>query len=196
MIDERWIYLSVILLLVGNLSYAYGVVRGTVRPNRMTWGILSIAPMIAAASMASQHVPFHQSLFTMIVGIDPLIIFTCSFFSQTAAWKLKRFDMLCGALAVGGLVAWQASGNANIAIAFSVFADGMAFLPTLIKAYKYPETEGLTLYVLGAISAVTALLIIDVWDFTHLAFPVYILTADVCAMLFVVRRYLHAPTPV
>lgn len=49
MIDQNWVFLAVSINLVGAIVYAYSVVKGSTRPNRVTWFILSFAPLLAFA---------------------------------------------------------------------------------------------------------------------------------------------------
>lgn len=185
MIDQNWVFLAAIINLIGALLYAYSVVKGNTRPNRVTWFILSFAPMLAFAAMMFQGVTFRESLFTLMTGISPLIIFISTFFAKQPKWKITKFDLTCGALSVLGLILWLILQEGNVAIVFAILADGLAFLPTLIKAFRYPESESPWAFMMGIVATTIALAIVTTYDFKHLAFPLYILTADVLATLFI-----------
>jgi len=90
-------------------------------------------------------------------------------------------------LSVGGLVLWQITGNGYLAILFSILADTLAWIPTFLKSYKYPETENWHFFLLDALAAAIALLAIDTWDFAHWGFPVWIFTS--CTILVVVIKF-------
>ena len=185
MIDQNWIYLGTALNLIGSLIYVLSVLRGKTRPNRVTWFILSFAPMIAFSSMMSQGVEFRQSLMTLTVGVSPLLILISTFFAKQPVWKIERFDLICGGLSILGLVAWLITGQGNTAIVFSILADGLAFLPTLVKAYKQPDSESPYLFIFGMINGAIALAIIQHGDFKHVAFPAYLFVADTAAVLLI-----------
>jgi len=185
MIDQNWVFLAVAINLVGAIIYAYTVVKGKTRPNRVTWFILSFAPILAFAAMMAQGVSFHQSVFTLETGISPLIIFISTFFAKQPKWKITKFDLSCGALSIVGFLLWIILKEGNVAIAFALLADGLAFLPTLVKAFKYPESESPWAFMMGAFAALIALAIITTYDFKHVAFPLYILVADILATLFI-----------
>jgi hypothetical protein len=68
---------------------------------------------------------------------------------------------------------------------FAIAADGLAFLPTLVKAFRYPESESPYAFMMGVVAALIALAIVTTYDFKHLAFPFYILIADILATLFI-----------
>jgi len=115
------------------------------------------------------------SLLTFVVGFGPLIIFIATFVNKKAYWKIRKLDIFCGILSLFGLLLWSVTKNGNLAIIFSVFADGAAGIPTIIKAYNIPESESYQIYQLLAINAIITLLAIKTWNFAHFGFPLYIL---------------------
>jgi len=71
-------------------------------------------------------------------------------------------------------VLWIATGTGLIAIFFAIIADGLAAFPTVIKSFKFPETENWVIYFAASISALITLFTIKVWDFETFAFSLYI----------------------
>ena len=134
----------------------------------------ALAPLIAFAAEIKEGVGI-QSLMTFGVGFSPLLIFLASFVNKKSVWKLRRFDFICGALALFGLLLWYITKNGNLAIFFGILADGAAATPTLLKSYRFPETENYHVYLTAVISATITLLTIDIWNFAHFGFPLYIL---------------------
>ena len=132
MIDSNWIYLGALINLIGSLTYVIATVRGQTKPNRVTWFLWALAPLIAFAAMLGEGVSPLDGLMTFMVGFGPLMIFIASFVNKNSVWKITRFDMICGALSVIGIIAWAFTRTGNIAIFFSIVADGLALLPTLI----------------------------------------------------------------
>ena len=173
MIDEKFVFLAVILNLVGGFSYLIDTLKGKVKPNKVSWLIWGVAPMIAFAAQVKQGVGL-PSLMTFAVGFSPLLIFIASFLNKKAEWKLSTFDIFCGTLSVIGLILWFYTRVGNTAILFSLLSDGLAGIPTIIKAYKAPETEAYLAYLLALIAAIITLLTIKQWDFAHSAFVIYI----------------------
>lgn len=177
MLNENFIIAVVILNLIGGFTYLIPTLRGAIKPNRVTWFIWALAPMIAFVAEIKQGVGL-QSLMTFMVGFVPLIIFLASFVNKNAYWKIGRLDIACGALALVGIGLWGITRVGNLAILFSILADGLGAVPTVVKSYHAPETESYLVYLLAAISAVITLLTITAWNFEHYAFPAYILLID------------------
>lgn len=77
------------------------------------------------------------------------------------------------------LVAWFLSKDANIAIVLSLTSDMLAALPTLIKGWKFPETENGWLYLGSVVSASASFTEINHWTFAEVAFPIYLILIGV-----------------
>lgn len=181
MISEKFVWLAAIIELIGGLSYVIATLRGKTRPNRVSWFLWFLAPMIAFASQLHQGV-YAQALLTFMAGFNPLLVLIATFISHKSQWKITRLDVICGSLSVMGLAFWLLADAPNVAIFFSIFADAMAGVPTIIKSYKEPETEHGLVFLGGAIASVITLLTIQGWKFQNAAFSVYILI--ICVILF------------
>jgi hypothetical protein len=185
MIHENWAYVAAVINVLGTLTYVVDVFRGKARPNRVTWGVLTVAPMIAFASMLSQGVSFAQSIMTFSVGFSPFLIFVSSYLVKHPAWQLKKFDIVCGLLSILGLLLWWVTGEGNVAIVFSILADGLAFLPTLVKSYFHPDTESPWTFMASEIATIMGLMTVTKWNFEHVGFQLYILVANIAAIAFI-----------
>jgi type IV secretory pathway TrbD component len=60
-------------------------------------------------------------------------------------------------------------------------------MPTVVKAYRQPETENYSVFLFGAISAGITLLTIKTWNLANYGFPIYILA--ICALLFALIKF-------
>lgn len=174
MLNENFVIVGFFVLLAGNLGYIKDTLNGKVKPNRVTFFLWSLAPLIAFFAEIKQGVGL-ESLMTFGVGFSPLIILIASFFNKKTQWKLGWFDFVCGALSLCGLFLWWITKTGDVAITFSIIADGLAALPTIVKTFRYPETESPLLYFTAAISATLTLLTLKNWTFASYGFPLYIL---------------------
>jgi hypothetical protein len=76
-------------------------------------------------------------------------------------------------------ILWVFINSTDFAILFALVGDGFACLPTIIKAWKYPETEtGLT-FVAGFVATLLVLPSIPVWNIQNAGFQIYLLVANV-----------------
>jgi hypothetical protein len=186
MLDERLIIVSTIIYFIGGLSYLIDTLKGKVKPNRITWFLWAVAPLIAFSAELQKGVGL-VSLMTFSMGFLPLLVFIATFINKKSYWKVKNRDYICGGLSFLGLGLWYITKEGNIAILFSILADGFAAVPTIIKSYYHPETETSKVYLLAAFNAAVTLLTIKVWSFAHYSFPLYILI--LCVLLFILIKF-------
>jgi hypothetical protein len=125
-----------------------------------------------------------------MAGLVPLLIFLASFINPNSYWKLTWFDAACGALAITALAVWLIVDSPRIAIVLLVLGDLFAALPTLLKSWKYPETETGITFVAGFASCLLVLPSITVWNIENAAFQVYLLIVNFFLFLSVYRTKL------
>jgi hypothetical protein len=147
----------------------------------------SIAPLIAFFAQIKQGVGL-EALMTFSTGFLPLTIFIASFVNQQAEWKLTRFDLICGILSLLGLALWMITKVGNVAIFFSIVADALAAVPTIVKAYKYPDTEIAWPWIATVFGVVLTLLTLSTLTFANSGFILYILAADLLIYILVQFR--------
>ncbi|MFH1536115.1 MAG: hypothetical protein ABIC96_03555, partial [Patescibacteria group bacterium] len=134
MLNENFVILGAVIAGLGSIKYLIETIQGRVKPNRVTFFLWALAPLIAFSAEIKQGVGI-QSLMTFWVGFSPLVIFIASFLNKKSEWKLGTFDYLCGSLSLIGLLLWLMTGVGNVAIIFAIVADGLAALPTIRKTY-------------------------------------------------------------
>ena len=184
MIDPRFAILGAVITVAGSASYARDTLRGRTQPNRVTWILWTVAPLIAFAAEVVQGVGL-ASLMTLAVGVGPLLVVIASFLDPRAYYRLTRFDGICGGLSVAALVAWGVTGTGDVAIVFSILADFFGLIPTLRKAHRDPESESASAFVASGCGAIITLLTIAEWTFANFGFPLYILCADLTLSTFI-----------
>ncbi len=177
MINPNFVYLGMALQFLGGVDYLIGTIKGTVKPNRVTWLMWSLAPALAFFAQIQQGVGM-EAWSTFIVWFVPLLIFIASFVNKKAHWKIQKLDIICGTLSFIGLILWMTTRVGNIAIMFGIMADILACIPTAVKAWHEPESENDSVFFLGVANSIIALLVITNWNFENYAFITYLLFAN------------------
>lgn len=186
MLDERFIILGALLSFSGGLNYLINTIKGKTKPNRVSWFLWALAPMIAFAAEIDKGVGL-TSLMTFMTGFNPLLIIIASFLNKKSYWKLNKMDYVYGSISLFAILIWQITGEGNLAILFAILADGLASIPTVIKSYHHPETESGLIFLFGMINAGITLLTIKDWTFAHWGFPVYIFL--ICVILYSLIKF-------
>jgi hypothetical protein len=184
MIDEHFVWVGVGLLFIGGGMYVRDIIAGTVRPNVVTWFLWALAPLIAFAAQLQQGVGSAAWL-TFAVGFCPAVI--CVAAVKKGFIRLTTLDYICGGMSLLALVAWQLSHNPMWAIIFSILADCLAAVPTLIKSFRDPSSESPLLFLLFMVSAILTLLAVKQWTLENVAFALYILV--LYTVLFILVRF-------
>lgn len=186
MLDQNFIFIGIVLNAIGLSSYLIDTVKGKIQPNKVSWALWSVASLVVFLAQIKQGVGI-QSLMTLSVGLLSLIIFLGSFLNKKAYWKFTKFDLSCGVLSLVGLIIWQITQIGNIAIMFSIMADGLAYVPTIVKAYKFPQTESDWPWLAISMNGLFTLLTIKNWNFANFGFPSYFLIINL--VVFVVAKF-------
>jgi hypothetical protein len=174
MINVHFVYLGAAIGAVGTGIYLRDTLRGTTQPNRVTWLLWAVAPLLAAA------VEFHagvglRTLTTFMIGFMPLLVLVASFHDPGAIWKVRRIDYVCGAMSIAGTVIWLVTQNGVVGIVAAIAADFLAGIPTMLKSWTNPESETVTSYIGAVINSGVLLLTVDRWTTDVVAFPLFIL---------------------
>lgn len=195
MINEHFVLLGALCSFAGSTKYVLETLRGRTRPNRVSFFLWALLPLIAFAAELGDGVGW-TALMSLTVCVGPAVIFAVSFVDKNAYWQIGRFDYVCGALSLAALGGWAITRHGTIAIAFSILADFIAGIPTIKKAYTHPHTESASAFLGGWCNALIALLTITAWTFDNFGFPLYILTVNTIIIgfaLFSPRRRTTAP---
>lgn len=105
MINSNFVILGAVIFFLGSFGYILDTIKGKVRPNKVTWFIWALAPLIAFAAQLKQGIG-RESILTFMVGFVPMLVFIASFVNKKSYWKIEKLDLLCGALSIFGLIAW------------------------------------------------------------------------------------------
>lgn len=187
MIHSNFVFLGVALVLLGNVKYTLATIQGHVQPNRVTWLIWGIAPLISLVAAWADGATA-TAIISGGFALGSLMVFIASFFSQGQPFKLSALDYLCGILSVAAIAVWVGSGNATVALAFSVLINFTAAAPSIRKAWRAPETEHPLIFGFSLVCTILTFLAVDKYTLTTLAFPLSVFTVNIFMFSFVQFR--------
>ena len=162
-----------LLNVLAGVSYIKATLEGEAKPNRVTWLLWSVAPLIATAAQLASGIGI-STLIVFASGFMPFCVFLASFANRSAYWRLGGFDYACGLASILALVFWATTRNPITAIIFSILSDGLGALPTLKKAYLHPHTEDRRTYLIGMFGAFLGAFSIIDHSFAGYAFNAYL----------------------
>jgi hypothetical protein len=184
-----FVWFGVFIQVLGSAAYIRDTLRGKTKPNRVTWLMWSIAPLIGAAAAISNGVKW-VVLPVVVAGIIPLLVLMASFMNKQAYWRLSFFDYACGLFSALALALWFLTSEPMVAIWLAIAADAVAALPTLSKAWTNPETETSVEYLATVAASFFGLLAAESWRTAETAFPIYLMLLNGIVILVIYRQRL------
>jgi hypothetical protein len=168
-----FVYVAVSLRLAGGLAYVYDIAKKGAKPNPITWFTWSLAGLITFAAQLAEGVGI-SALATLAIGVSPLVIFSAAMIKGRDASSFSPVNLICGLLAILGIMLWAITDNPNLAIIFSIIGDIFGGIPTITKVFRRPTSEPKKPYLLTMMAMLLVVLTIDHWNFATYAFPIYI----------------------
>jgi hypothetical protein len=187
MLPEKIIIIGVAINLFCSLWYVKNIIYGGTRPNLVSWFIWMLAPFVGTFLALKAGAGFSVTGIFM-AGFGPLVVIIVSLFKKNAFWKIEIFDLICGFFALVALVLYLLTYNLSISILFAIISDGLAAIPTVIKSWKFPETESSSTYFGGIVNNTLSLLIIKNWIFSIYSFNIYIIVINIVIIFAIYHK--------
>lgn len=187
MLSENIIFFAVLLNLFGSILYIKSIIRGHAKPNLVSWFIWMLAPFIGVFFQLKAGAGL-SVLPVFMAGFGPLIIIIATLLTRNAIWKISTLDIACGVLAVLALIVFIITHNLGISILFAILSDGLAYIPTYVKSWKFPKSESVHAYSWAILANIVGLLIIKDWSFTIYSFGIYLIFMNVLMVLILYRK--------
>jgi len=187
MLPESLAIVGAILGALGGVYYLVETLAGKAQPNRVTWLLWGVFPLVIFVAQRVQGVG-GISWVSFAAGFTPLLVFAASFFNRKAYWKSEPQDYLLMAAAMVGIVLWAITDKPNLALLFSLLADVLASVPTLVKAYRHPHSESWGAYALSALGFGISLMSIQTHTVETTAFAAYVFLLNAALALLTSPR--------
>ncbi len=165
-------------------AYVWNTWKGKTRPNRMTFFMWALAPMIGVAAALARGAGW-EVLPVFAAGFGPVLILIASFSNPNAYWRLTRFDYICGGLSLLALALWAITSEPLVALVFAIIGDAFAAWPTILKGYTHPETEHYGAYTGSTINLLLVFVVAPVYTLATVAFPLYLIAVNL-TMLYLI----------
>jgi len=184
------VIISTLLLLWGGYAYFRDTLAGRTKPNRVSWFLWALAPLVSFSAAFSVDADIWASVRVLVGGVVPGVVFLGSFFNRKSYWKLTWFDWFCGGLSLTALLFWQLASSPLIAVLLATAANTFASIPTFIKAWNFPETETRLTFITSFLSAVLIIPAIPVWNIANSAFQIGLMLTTGALLVAVYRKAL------
>jgi hypothetical protein len=188
----HWLVMvSCLLAVVGSWTYIHDTLKGQTKPNLVTWGMRWLAPLIGMwAALSAQADPW-ATVRIALAGIIPVIVFIAALlFNNHSYRKISSFDIWCWLSSMIALIFWIFVKDPETAVLLAAIGDWFAALPTIFKAWKYPETESGSIFFMSLLGAILVLPSITSWDIVNSAFQIYLVAVNSILLFAIYRKKL------
>lgn len=135
--------IAAVLAVAGNIPYLIDVVKKRVEPHPYTWFVWSIISCIVFFGQIAKG----AGIGALPTGVSELFTITIFFFVLPNGFKhIRKIDTVFLVIALLGLIPWALTKDPTLSVIIAVSIDLIAFIPTLRKTWKRPETETPLLY--------------------------------------------------
>lgn len=193
MLPDSCAIIGAIIGSLGGLYYLYETLLGKAQPNRITWLLWGIFPLIIFVAQRVQGVA-GVSWASFAAGFTPLLVVAASFFNKKAYWRSEPRDYGLMAAAIVGIILWALTDKPNLALLLSLLADVLASVPTLIKSYRHPHSESWIAYAVSALGFGISFLSIQTYRFESTAFVAYVFILNGSLAVLASRGRRHRPS--
>lgn len=178
--------ISGILAIVAGPSYLVGIIKGTVRPQRMTWFIFGALGAVAFVAQLEAGASW-SLVFSGLDLLGSLCVFGLSLWRGTGG--STKLDWLALAIAAVGMLISIIARQPVVAILGVILADISGMWLTLVKVWRDPDSEIALTWLLFATAGVFGVLTIRHWTWGIVLYPAYLAAVNYSVpLLQVIRR--------
>ncbi len=174
-----------LLAIVGNVPYIKDVLKQKVKPHPYTWLVWSVVSCIIFFGQLSKGAGI-GALPTASAEIFTIIIF---FFSLRYGFKeIKRIDTVFLVVALLGIIPWILTNDPTISVIIAVSIDLVAFLPTIRKTYRHPQTETPMLYSMNVFRHILMLASLQAYNIATTLHSIVMISTNTLMTFLIVRK--------
>jgi len=183
--------LAAVVGVVGMVPYIRDTLRGSTRPQFVTWLIWTVLAVVVCASQAADG----ASWSLLVAGAHAALNGAVAVLAlRRSVGFAARQDAVVIVLAGFGLIGWLVSGEPIVATLCVIAADLVGLAAMTPKAYRQPWSETLSTYVFASVGGVLAAASVASIDLSLLAYPVYYSIAN-GAMAALIAHSRRVPMP-
>lgn len=157
------------LSLGANIPYIIEIVKGQVKPERISWFLWTLLGLTYYFSALFSD---GATLFTFGELIGPVIILILAL--KFGVGGKSRFDLISLAVALIAFVLLFIVEGVLLGLLLALIVDGIGAMLTIRKLLIDPSSESKWFWGIGAISGILAIVSLEIYNVETLLFPLYV----------------------
>jgi hypothetical protein len=168
------------------IPYVRDILKGTTKPNIVSWSLWTLAVLITLSAQISAGASWSALILVgaTVANFTVIILALFGYGYRKFTWV----EWTCLTLSLAAIALWQITGNPLVAMGFSIAADGIAYIPTLVKAYKEPFSETAIYWLLLIVTDLMAMASTTILNTANLAFPIYYALINSLLLIVILGR--------
>tara|TARA_R110000772_G_scaffold188593_6_gene299641 strand:+ start:1046 stop:1636 length:591 start_codon:yes stop_codon:yes gene_type:complete len=186
---------AVILTLLAYFPYLRSIRKGTTRPHVFSWLIWSLSTFIIFFAQIKSG----GGVAAWPVGLSGAITFYIAIlaYRKKADIRILLIDYVFFGIALLAIPLWIFTANPMWAVILITLIDVCGFIPTIRKAYYFPEQESMNFYFVFFIRCIFVILALEAYSLTTILFPLTIgLSSLLMCFILLQRNSIHSTTPI
>ncbi len=175
--------ISGVLFFIAFLPYIWAIANGQTVPSPVSWIIWASLDTLALLAMRKEKAMSGQ--LTGATAGAWIITVLALIYGKPTMGSIEWVSIAC---AVAGVVLWQRTGSAILAIICSQAAMFAGAIPTFVGAYTNPSQEDPIAWSIWFISCICALLAIKKWNLANALQPLTFTVIEATMVVLVVIR--------
>lgn len=158
---ETLAIIATIIAIIGNIPYLTDVLKKKVQPHPYTWFVWSLVSATTFFGGLQKGAGI-GALPTGIAEMFTIIIFIFSL--QYGFKQIRKIDTFFLIFALLGFIPWILFKDPTISVIIVVMIDIIAFIPTIRKTMRSPNTETKILYEMNVIRHILTLFALQTYN--------------------------------
>jgi len=174
---------SGVLFVVAFLPYIWAILNGLTEPSPVSWAIWASVDTLAFLAMKKEKA-LNGQITAAVVGAWIVAILALIFGKPT----MGSIEWVSITGAMVGILLWQKTGNAVLAIICSQVATFAGAIPTFVGGYTNPAQENPFAWSIWLASCICALFTIKKWNLANALQPLTFTAIEATMVVLVVIR--------
>lgn len=178
-------YLALAIEVASYVPYFWGIFKGRIKPHAFTWFVWGTLSGIGFAAQAASG----GGAGSWIMLGNSIACYTIAAIAfRQGHVRYVLFDWLALIGAFIGIVLWAITHNALTAVILISLSDGIGFLPSIRKAYYFPNEESVSPWTIGILYYIVSLFALESFTVTTWLYPAAIILFDSIFVLEIIIR--------
>lgn len=182
---EALAVIAALLSATGNIPYLRDTLRNEIQPHPYTWLMWSVVSGVSFLGQLAKGGGV-GSIPAAVSEVFTIVIFVASL--RYGFRNIEKRDHYFLAAALAGLIPWALTSDPTLSIVIVVSIDVIAFIPTLRKAWRRPETERPLLYAMNVLRHILTLFALEAYNVATTLHSIAMIATNLVMTGFLARR--------